>query len=138
MGASLIIKDAAGNVVTDLSNRITRFTIEYSAVTDATKLLPKQVIRIGPKADRSTYWFLTRYSKTAYSDKPNIEGGPYPSFAVYMCDKAELQASGFNANWINDAASKMDDVSFYIIIDDTRNYAKSGYQNSVTVEVGRY
>ena len=138
MGAKLIIKDADGNVVLDLSSRITRFNIEYTAITDATKLLPKQVIRIGSKAERSSYWFLTRFAKTAWSDRPNIEVGVYPAFAVYMCDKAEVQASGFNAGWINDVISKMDDTSFYIVIDDTRGGYRSGFQNSVTVEIGRF
>lgn len=138
MGAQLVIKDASGKVVLDLSSRITRFTIEYTAVTDATKLLPKQVVKIGNKSDRASYWFLTRYAKTAWSDRPNIEGGPYPSFAVYMCDKAEVNSSGFNAGWKNDVMSKMDDNSLYVVIEDTRNSVRGGYQNSVVVDVGRY
>lgn len=138
MGAQLIIKDAQGNVVLDLSSRITRFTLEYTAITDATKLLPKQVIRIGSKAERSSYWFLTRYAKTAWTNRPNVEVGAYPAFGVYMCDKAEVKASGFNTGWINDVTSKMDDDSFYIIIEDTRGTFRSGFQNSVTVEIGRF
>lgn len=138
MGAQLIIKDADGKVVLDLSSRITRFTIDYIATTDPSKLLPKQVIRIGSKAERGSYWFLTRYAKTAWSNNPNIEGGPYPSFVVYMCDKAEVNASGFNAGWKNDVMSKMDDNSLYIVIEDTRVTAQGGYQNSVSVDVGRY
>lgn len=138
MGAQLIIKDANGKVILDLSSRITRFTIDYIATTDPSKLLPKQVVRIGSKAERGSYWFLTRYAKTAWSDNPNIEGGPYPSFVVYMCDKAEVNASGFNAGWKNDVMSKMDDNSLYIVIEDTRVTAHGGYQNSVSVDVGRY
>lgn len=138
MAAQLTIRDAAGNVVLDLTNRITRFTIQYTATTDPNAKLPKQVIRLGSKAERSSIWFTTRYAKTVWESKPNIEGGPFPSFAVYMCDKAEVQASGFNAGWVNDAISKMDDASVYLIIDDTRGYVRAGYQNSVTVDVGRF
>ncbi|AHY26739.1 hypothetical protein vB_AbaM_Acibel004_124 [Acinetobacter phage vB_AbaM_Acibel004] len=138
MSAKLIIKDKDGKVVLDLSSRITRFTIDYVATTDPTKLLPKQVIKIGNKVDRGSFWFLTRYAKTAWSNRPEIEGGPYPSFAVYMCDKAEVQSSGFSAGWVNDVSSKMDDNSLYIVIEDTRNSVQGGYQNSVSVDVGRY
>lgn len=138
MGAQLIIKDATGKMILSLSSRITRFTIDYIATTDPSKLLPKQVIRIGNKADRGSYWFLTRFAKTAWSDKPNIEGGPYPSFAVYMCDKAEVNASGYSVGWKNDVMSKMNDTSLYIVIEDTRVAARGGYQNSVSVDVGRY
>lgn len=138
MGAELVIKDADGTVILNLSSRITRFTIDYTAVTSASGLLPKQVIKIGNKADRGSYWFLTRFSKTAYSDNPYIEGGCYPSFGVYMCDKNEIANSGFAQDWINSMTSQMDDNSFYIVIVDTRQYVKAGYQNSVTVDVGKF
>lgn len=138
MGAQLIIKDESGKVVLDLSSRITRFTIEYTAVTDPSKTLPIQVIRVGSKAERGSIWFLTRYAKTAWSNRPEIEGGPYPSFAVYFCDKAEVNSSGFFAGWKKDVMSKMDDASVYIVIEDTSRASQGGYQNSVSVDVGRY
>lgn len=138
MGAQLTIKDEQGRLVLDLSSRITRFTIEYTVTTSPTALLGQTVIRLGHKSERNTFWFFSRYSKTARYNNPNVEGGPFSPFGVYMVDRAEVQASGFNPNWINSVIAKMDTESLYLVIDDTRDYVKNGYQNSVTVDVGRY
>lgn len=138
MSASLTIKDATGKIVLDLTSRITRLVIDYEVTTSDAALLPKQVIKVGPKTERNTMWFLTRYAKTAWSNRPNVEGGPYPSFAVYLADKAEIQAAGYNASWTNEVLPKMDNDSVYIIIEDTRRSVQAGYQNKVTVDVGRF
>lgn len=138
MSAKFIIRDENGNIVLDLSSRITRLVIDYDRTTDVNSIPPPELINIGKKADRRSTWFMTRFSKTARADNPNVEGGCFPSFAVYLTDKAELKASEFNDSFKNPILARMDDVSLYIMIVDTRNAIHRGYQNSVTIDVGRY
>lgn len=138
MAAQFIIRDANGVVVLDLSYRITRLTIDYSRTTNPSSVPQPELIKVGSKADRASIWFLTRFSKTARYNNQNIEGGCFPSFAVYLIDKAELLASDFSSGFKDPIASRMDDVSLYLMVVDTRESAATGYQNSVTIDVGRY
>ena len=138
MGAQFIIRDEKGNIVLDLSSRITRLVVDHNRTTDVNGIPPPELINVGNKSNRASTWFLTRFSKTATADKPNIEGGCFPSFAVYLIDKAELKASEFNDSFQNPILARMDDVSLYLMIVATRATAFRGYQNSVTIDVGRY
>lgn len=138
MAAQLTIKDANGNVLLDLSSSINRFTIDYARTTNPSAVAGIELINLGPKTLRGSIWFLTRFAKTVASNKPNVEVGPFSPYAVYMLDKAELKASAWNDAYKNPILARMDDTSLYLKIVDTRSNAVGGYQNSVTIDVGRF
>lgn len=138
MAAQLTIKDANGNVLLDLSSSINRFTIDYTRTTNPTALAQVELINLGPKTLRGSIWFLTRFAKTVDSLKPQYEVGPFSPFAVYMIDKEELKASSWADEYKNSILARMDDNSLYLKIVDTRYSVSSGYQNSVTIDVGRF
>lgn len=135
--AQLQIKDENGNLILDLSNRITRLTRTYVRTTPTNSLLPPEFIVLDAATNRNKYWCYTRFDKTKRTN--GLEFAPVGAIQAFIATQAEINSSGMSQAQKNLFIGSMQPDKTYLIITDGRDDVYGfNIVNTCTITVGMY
>lgn len=132
MATEFSIKDASGEVILDLSKRITYFNRVDLTIIPTGGKMPTKVIDLGSSDEKDKIWFYVDLDGLGLSGKKVIA----PVISLVFGTKEDIMASSIQET--KEAIKNYPSGRTYLLLVDSRGGYNVSFEKPIRVVIGRY